>query len=1276
MTTGQVLGWNGTAWESVDTVPTNSVTTTKIIDGAVTGDKIANGTITGADLASNVSITTTGGFSTSGTVASNISTSRDLRLYDAVAAPNEHYFSLKAPAALSQNYNFTWPLDYGTANQVLTTDGAGVLTWAAPAASTQWTTVAAGIHYSDAGKFVGIGTATPATALDVVGTGKFSTSIITPLLTNAPAASMVIAPAKPTTNAVGGNLSVRGGAGSDFPATAGAGSGGNLYLKGGSAGTGGNQTGGLVEIAGGQAYGSSGAPVLITGGASDFSTGGLVSINGGATTGTGTGGAVSITAAPGNGTNQNGGNVTITAGAATGTGTTGHISLMGGNVGIGTGTPADKLTVSGLISGGSYPSAHRNTLDLSSDNGVFSAVTYNLDVGASPVQFLTVKGNVLGTGDVFFQGKPLSNGYTVLEGFGGKGLALATGSALPIVFSPNRTERVRIDGAGKLGVGTAAPLQMLDVNGAVRVGDNGALCDGTLTGSIRYNGSDLQFCNGSWQTIGVAGAGISSLTGDVTASGSGAATSTIAAKAVTLAKMQDIATGSLLGRSTAATGAPEVITVGSGLTLASGTLTAVDTFAAALPCAAGYIPFRGASSWTCKLGTNLKTNDSVVVRDSFGSLAANDVSASSISIANSSSAVVLQSPAGANYTLSLPGTAGSSGNVLTTNGSGVLTWTSPAASSVTGLAFPSVGSTIVGVTNASSVTAGTPNNTAVGYHSMHALTTGSSNVAVGEASLSSLTTGSNNTAVGRGAGSAITTEDSNTSIGWYSLQRGVDSTSVGMWALTNNTTGSKNHAFGKSSLYSNTTGSNNVAMGHYSLFQNQTNSESVAIGNSALENSRGNDNTAVGNGAGYANTSGAANIYIGRNAGNNVTTGGSNIIIGANVGAPSATASNQLNIGNLVFGNTNTKFMGVNTSTFVKTLTVNGGVSASDESNFSIGSYTDTSFGILAPFKTHIAGGNNPVAGFTAGVSGTEAANLNSYGAYVNNASTTSGTGVHYGIYVLGNNNYFSGNVGVGVLSPTAALDIAKTSTLTSGSATNVVNTITANPTAATSADFWAGKGTAAYSSTQTSTGAIRGAEFTGSNSNSATISGSYGIVGQAANISTGTITSAIGAYGYVSNTSTGSISTAKGGTFNVANTGGGTITNGYGIYINGVQATNKWSVYAADATAPSYFSGSVGIGNTAPSEKLEVSGNVKATSFISTSDIRLKKNVVKTPGLDFVRQLTGVTWQWKSTNQTDAGVIAQDVERVMPYAVVTDEKTGFKAVKYNALVAPLIEST
>lgn len=64
------------------------------------------------------------------------------------------------------------------------------------------------------------------------------------------------------------------------------------------------------------------------------------------------------------------------------------------------------------------------------------------------------------------------------------------------------------------------------------------------------------------------------LTGDVTGSGTGSFAATIAAGAVTLAKMANIATGSLIGRSTAATGVPEVISIGSGLSLSGGVLSA------------------------------------------------------------------------------------------------------------------------------------------------------------------------------------------------------------------------------------------------------------------------------------------------------------------------------------------------------------------------------------------------------------------------------------------------------------------------------------------------------------------------------------------------------------------------------------------------------------------------------------------------------------------------------------------------------------------------------
>lgn len=105
-------------------------------------------------------------------------------------------------------------------------------------------------------------------------------------------------------------------------------------------------------------------------------------------------------------------------------------------------------------------------------------------------------------------------------------------------------------------------------------------------------------------------------------------------------------------------------------------------------------------------------------------------------------------------------------------------------------------------------------------------------------------------------------------------------------------------------------------------------------------------------------------------------------------------------------------------------------------------------------------------------------------------------------------------------------------------------------------------------------------------------------------------------------------------------------------------------------------FVPNVGIGTTAPGQKLEVNGNVKATSFITTSDRRLKTNIRSVEGIDAILKLSGVRYEWKSDGRTEMGLIAQDVESVFPEAVVTDVGSGYKGVKYQNLVSPLIEAT
>ncbi|KYG67857.1 hypothetical protein AZI87_00835 [Bdellovibrio bacteriovorus] len=104
--------------------------------------------------------------------------------------------------------------------------------------------------------------------------------------------------------------------------------------------------------------------------------------------------------------------------------------------------------------------------------------------------------------------------------------------------------------------------------------------------------------------------------------------------------------------------------------------------------------------------------------------------------------------------------------------------------------------------------------------------------------------------------------------------------------------------------------------------------------------------------------------------------------------------------------------------------------------------------------------------------------------------------------------------------------------------------------------------------------------------------------------------------------------------------------------------------------------SGNVGVNTTAPSEALEVNGNVKATAYLYTSDARLKKDVVTLPeALEKVLKLRGVNFVWKNTNEKTVGFIAQEVEAVYPELVKTDKNSGYKAVQYGNIVAVLVEA-
>ena len=82
--------------------------------------------------------------------------------------------------------------------------------------------------------------------------------------------------------------------------------------------------------------------------------------------------------------------------------------------------------------------------------------------------------------------------------------------------------------------------------------------------------------------------------------------------------------------------------------------------------------------------------------------------------------------------------------------------------------------------------------------------------------------------------------------------------------------------------------------------------------------------------------------------------------------------------------------------------------------------------------------------------------------------------------------------------------------------------------------------------------------------------------------------------------------------------------------------------------------------------------GNVYAVNVQASSDERLKDNITTAP-VGLIDSLKGREWDWQESGEKGSGVVAQELEKVLPHLVEEDED-GMKSVAYNGLVAYLIE--
>ncbi|MDG0816203.1 tail fiber domain-containing protein [Bdellovibrio svalbardensis] len=192
-----------------------------------------------------------------------------------------------------------------------------------------------------------------------------------------------------------------------------------------------------------------------------------------------------------------------------GTNGSGAMTAVSGST---TGTILQHSPTGPVFSTAAYPSSTTvNQLLFSSANNVVGGLTSAND------SVLLTNGTgapawVAKTSDTFTQ-------YALLAGrSGGQALngGTAAGNSLTLDSTSNATKgNILLNPTGgNVGIGTSTPSIKLDVAGAVRVGTDATACAAGVAGAIRYNGGNVEYCNGtSWNAFAASGAGITSLNG-------------------------------------------------------------------------------------------------------------------------------------------------------------------------------------------------------------------------------------------------------------------------------------------------------------------------------------------------------------------------------------------------------------------------------------------------------------------------------------------------------------------------------------------------------------------------------------------------------------------------------------------------------------------------------------------------------------------------------------------------------------------------------------------
>jgi hypothetical protein len=89
--------------------------------------------------------------------------------------------------------------------------------------------------------------------------------------------------------------------------------------------------------------------------------------------------------------------------------------------------------------------------------------------------------------------------------------------------------------------------------------------------------------------------------------------------------------------------------------------------------------------------------------------------------------------------------------------------------------------------------------------------------------------------------------------------------------------------------------------------------------------------------------------------------------------------------------------------------------------------------------------------------------------------------------------------------------------------------------------------------------------------------------------------------------------------------------------------------------------------------KKTVINGTITAEGYYSSSDLKLKKNVVDVDplsDLEIIKKVCVKDFTWKSTNKSERGVIAQEIEELIP-GIIKEEEEYIASICDYAIVAP-----